>query len=200
MKKILALLLAMFMLASLTACGKKETEKNDTTETEPVVEEAVLEGVEAPVDILNTVWGTYADDEKFFAMGGDYDNIVDNAPGAVDVSNKENLYSLLVCDETASAMIDGAASLMHAMNANTFTGAAYHLTDGADMAAFSDAMKAAIESNQWLCGFPEKLLVVKLSNDYAVVAYGAADIIDNFGTKIAGSYETAETLVDQALA
>lgn len=201
MKKILALFLAMLMLVTFTACGTKDDkEADDVKETEPAEETVVLEGVEAPVDILNTVWGTYADDEKFFAMGGDYTNIVDNAPGAVDVSDTETLYSLLVCDETAAGMIDGAASLIHAMNANTFTGAAYHLADGADMAAFTDAMKAAIESNQWICGFPEKMLIVKLSDDYAVVAYGAADIVDNFGTKLADSYETAQTVVDAPLA
>lgn len=199
MKKLLALLLAMLMLVSLTACGGKE-EKKEEKETDPVVDEVVLEGVEAPIDILSTVWATYGEDEAFFAMGGDYDNIVDNAPGVVNVSNTENLYSLFACDETASAMIDGAASLMHGMNANTFTAVAYHLAEGSDMAAFTDAMKTAIEGNQWICGFPEKLVIVTLSDDYAVVAYGAADIVDNFGAKLAASYETAESVVDQPLA
>ncbi|MBE6687592.1 MAG: hypothetical protein E7591_10265 [Ruminococcaceae bacterium] len=200
MKKILALLLAMFMLVSLTACGSKKTDEKDDKETQPKEEAVVLEGVEAPVDILNTVWDSYADDEKFFAMGGDANNVVDNAPGAFDITDTESLYATLVCDETAAGMIDGAASIVHGMIANNFTGAAYHLAEGSDMAEFTDAMKTAIEGNQWICGFPEKMLIVTLSDDYAVVAFGSADIVDNFGTKLADSYETAETVVDAPLA
>ena len=74
MKKVLAIVLSVLMLVSLTACGGNGGA-------------AKLEGVSAPVDVLNTVWGTYGDDEKFFAMGGDYDNMVDSAPGAVDYTN-----------------------------------------------------------------------------------------------------------------
>ena len=32
-------------------------------------------------DVLNKVVSTYAEDEKFFAMGGDFTNPVDNAAG-----------------------------------------------------------------------------------------------------------------------
>ena len=38
------------------------------------------------------------------------------------------MYMLYIPAENVS-MIDEAASLIHAMNANTFTGAAFHLTD-----------------------------------------------------------------------
>ena len=72
MKKPIALFLCVILLISLCACGKTASK---------------LEGVEAPVDILSTVWSSYAEEEKFFAMGGDMNNIVDNAPGAFDVAD-----------------------------------------------------------------------------------------------------------------
>ena len=97
-------------------------------------------------------------------------------------------------------MIDGAASLMHAMNANTFTGAAYHVADAGNLDAFVAAMKGAIESNQWMCGFPEKLIIATLGEDYAVVAFGAADIIDNFKTKLTAAYPVTVIAVEEALA
>lgn len=184
MKKITALFLCMITLISLCACGK------------PAVK---LEGVEAPADILTTVWNSYAEEEKFYAMGGDMNNIVDNAPGAFDVADTESLAAQLVCPQDAAAMIDGAASLTHAMNANTFTGAAYHVADPGDLDAFVAAMKDGIEGNQWMCGFPEKLLIATLGEDYAVVAFGAADIIDNFHAKLTAAYPDAVIAVNEGL-
>ena len=187
MKKVLAIALSVLMLVSLTACGGNGGA-------------AKLEGVSAPVDVLNTVWGTYGEDEMFFAMGGDYDNMVDSAPGAVDHTNVETMQSLLVCPADAAAMVDGAASLIHAMNANTFTAGAYHIAEGADQAAFVSAMQTAIKGNQWMCGFPEKLVIATLASDYAVVAFGASDIVDTFKTKLSASYDVTVFAVEEALA
>lgn len=187
MKKIIAICLAALMLVALAACagGGAETPK--------------LEGVEAPVDILSATWAKYADDEKFFAMGGDFNNVVDNAPGAYDITDAEALASQLVCTGDAATMIDGAASLMHAMNANTFTGAAYHLTDAKNADAFVAAMQENIKNNQWMCGFPETLLIVTLG-DYVVVSFGAADITATFKTHLTASFESATVAVEEAIA
>lgn len=184
MKKIVSLFLCIVMLFTLCACGKPA---------------AKLEGVEAPVDILTTVWNSFSEEEKFFAMGGDMNNIVDNAPGTFDIADSESLAATLVCPQDAAAMIDGAASLMHAMNANTFTGAVYHVADTGDLDAFVAAMKDAIENNQWMCGFPEKLVIATLGEDYVVVTFGAADIIDNFKTKLTAAYPVAVIAVDEGL-
>ncbi len=186
MKKIIAICLAALMLVALAACagGGSETK---------------LEGVEAPVDILNATWEKYAEDEKFFAMGGDFNNIVDNAPGAFDIADTESLAAQLVCKDDAATMIDGAASLIHAMNANTFTGAAYHLTDAKNAEAFVAAMKENIKNNQWMCGFPETLLIVTLG-DYVVVSFGAADITETFKTHLTASFEGAVVAVEEAVA
>ena len=189
MKKILAMILSVMMLMSLAACNG-----------EPAVDAPKLEGVEAPVDILNTVWENYDEANKFFAMGGDWTTPVDNAPGAVDVSTPDFLTSNLVCGGDATAMVDGAASLIHGMNANTFTGAAYHLVAGTDKAAFADAMKANLNGNQWMCGFPEKMLIASLTDEYAVVAFGAADLVDTFKAELTEAYAVTEILVDEALA
>lgn len=183
MKKVISLALALVMLLSFTACGGQK-----------------LEGVEAPIDVLNTVWNSYDEADKFFAMGGDYANIVDNAPGAVDIADAETLQALLACPADAAAMIDGAASLLHAMNANTFTGACYHLADGVKADDFIAAMKAGIETQQWLCGAPEQLSIAQLSDDYVVVAYGAADLIATFEGKLTAAYPTTAYAVQEALA
>lgn len=185
MKKLVSLLAVFAIVFAFASCGADKA--------------PVLEGVSAPVDILNTVWATYAEEEKFFAMGGTGAAPVDGAPGAVDVADTESLSYQLVCSAEAIALIDGAASIMHAMNANTFTGAAYHLTDAANKDAFVAAMKSSISSNQWMCGFPEKLLIVSIS-DYVVVTFGAADITETFKTKLITSYDIAVIEIEEAIA
>ncbi len=182
MKKVISLMLAIAMVFCFASCGAPK-----------------LEGVEAPIDILNKVWSSYGEAETFFAMGGDYNNMVENAPGAVDITDTATLQSLLACPENAAGMIDGAASLIHAMNANTFTGAAYHIADGKNADEFITAMQEGIANQQWLCGAPEQLLIAKLSADYVVVAYGAADLVNTFSAKLTAAYETTEAVVNEAL-
>ena len=109
MKRTLSLMLALVMAVSLMACGKKDDGKNNA---------------DAPADslaLLTKVWDSYTDDEKFPAAGGDYETSVDDAPGAFDPSNADNLNFLLTVPTEDASLIDDAASLMHMMNANTFT-------------------------------------------------------------------------------
>ncbi len=189
MKKLLALILAGLMIFTFAACGKKADGNN--------ADGNKLEGVEAPVDILTAIWDTYdAETEKFFAMGGDFETPVDNAPGTFNISNKENATAQLVCSENALAMVDGAASLIHAMNANTFTGAAYSIKEGSSADEFITAMKSAIQGNQWMCGFPEKVLTAKVTDDYVVVAFGNGEIIETFKGKLTAQYDFAVVEVE----
>ncbi len=228
MKKLLALILAGAMLVSFAACGGNESNEEETTtnasqevqgdvadETtapeETQAEEATdaeEDATKAPAasnadvadaaDLLSKVWATYAEEEKFFAMGGDMENIVDGAPGKFDVSKVEDLDGTLGLPQASAAQIDDAASILHAMNANTFTGAAYHLTAGTDAAAFVDALKANIQARHWMCGIPEKLLIVTVG-DYVVAAFGAGDIIENFKTKLAAQFDAAEVVVEEPI-
>ena len=57
-------------------------------------------------------------------------------------------------------------------------------------------MKNSIKNNQWICGFPEKLLVAELTDEYVVIAFGAGQIIDTFEAKLAAKYEIAVITVE----
>ena len=142
MKKFLSILLAFLLTFSLAGCTKKQSSKEDTSPKDAL-------------EILTTVWSSYSDDNKFQAMGGDYNNMTDNKPGKFDVSDTESLRSLLIVPEDSAGLIADAASLIHAMNANTFTGSAFHLSDPKTLNTFADSLKESILGNQWMCGFPE---------------------------------------------
>ena len=220
MNKIIALLLVAVMALSLAACGTTtpaettgttaavettvDTTPVETTEavedTTPVetTEGAVAAAENAASKVLNNIWALYTEDTKFFAMGGDYNAMVDGAAGVVDVTVTDFLNVSLIVPEAELANIAEAASLLHAMNANTFTGAAYVLAEGADEAAFVAAMQTAIQGNQWMCGFPETLLIAKCDG-VIVVAFGNGEVMTVFNTNLTTAYAEAEILVNEAI-
>ncbi len=153
-------------------------------------------------DVLNKVISTYAEEEKFFAMGGDFTNPVDNAAGIYSLEDKESVVATLHISEDLIGQIDEAGSFMHAMNANTFTSAAFHLTDAKSAETFAASLKDSITSTQWMCGIPEKLVMYTINGgEYVVYAVGAADLIDNFSAKLVAAYgEAAVETVNEAIA
>ena len=188
MKKLIALLMAMVMVLSLAACGKK-------AEAKPSVE------VEVPgsaLEVLETIWALYSDDEKFPVMGGDLNNMVDGAPGAYNVEDAEALsYQLLVpADQVAN--IDEAASLFHGMMLNNFTCGVFHITGDAD--AFASAMVNAVKNNQWMCGFPETMLVSVVGGEYVLMAFGINDAMNPFIAKFGEAYPEAVIVSNEPIA
>ena len=193
MKKRIVLLICGMMILSLFGCGKKE----DVTET-PAPEAATVDVADA-TELLTNVWGTYTEAELFPIGGGDYENVVMDAPGKYDVSKAEEMDSVLGLPQSNAAMIDDAASMMHMMNANTFTCGAYHLTDASKQQAFADALKENIMNRQWMCGFPDTLLIASVGNEYVVSAFGNAEIMETFKTKLTAQYEAAEVMYEESL-
>ena len=137
MKRILTMLLALAMVVSVVACGKKS---NDSAN-------------DKPVDVLTKVWATYKDNEKFAAGGGDAEHTVMDGPGQYDISDVEGLDAQLGFPQASVALIDDAASLVHMMNANTFTAGAYYVSDVNEVEMLVEDMKDNIMSRQWICGY-----------------------------------------------
>lgn len=218
MKKLLVALLFVTMSFALFGCGKtneenvpsdeviseENTEEVSEENTENVSEdssESVVVSDNGSVAILSDVWNTYAEDEKFAVMGGDFENMVDGAPGAFDVTNIENMSGTFQIPADIAGNIDEGASLVHAMNANTFTGAALHLSDVSQMEAFTTSLKDGIMGTQWMCGFPDTLVIFTVNNEYVVYAYGNAEAIDNFKNKVTEVYgENAVLVAEESLA
>ena len=153
-------------------------------------------------DVLNKVFTTYAEEEKFFAMGGDMANPVDGAAGIYSLEDKEGMVATLHVTEDLIGQVSEAASYMHAMNANTFTSAAFKLSDASTSEAFATALKDSVLATQWMCGFPEKIVMYTINGgEYVVYAVGAADLLDNFSAKLATVYgEAAVEVVNEAIA
>lgn len=194
MKKFMLVLLSVAMIFSFTACGDKDNSDKTTEET---TEERVE--ITDSLEIFTSVWETYADEEKFAICGGDYNNSVMDSAGSFSVSDAEALDSILGVPSDAAALIDGAASMMHMMNANTFTAGAYHLSDAAKQEEFCSKVKDNIMNRQWMCGFPDTLLVVTIGDEYVVSAFGKADNMETFKNKLVAQYPTAKVVYEESL-
>lgn len=185
MKRLVAFALAMTMALSFTACGG-----NNSSNSGQGQEEVQQVEIADTAELLTKVWEAYPG-EKFAAMGGGYDNSVVDVPGTINHTDTETMEALLGMPADAGQYVHDAASLIHMMNANTFTAGAYRMNDGNDVQAFADLMKDALMSRQWMCGIPEKLMIVSVGSDYVVTVVGAADLLDNFKTALDEVYGAA---------
>ena len=210
MKKKIALLLLAVMTISLVGCGEKNTtgSNDDVVNNDQVVEDNVDDTTnednantetEGAVSILQTIWATYEDENKFAAGGGDSHNMVMDEPGVFDAKNTEELDATLGFPADYTDKIDDAASLMHMMNANTFTGGVYHVTNADDVTAVADALKENIMNRQWMCGFPETLIIVVVDDNYVISAFGNGEIIETFKNKTTDAFENATVLYEESL-
>ena len=172
-KKLGIILLSVLMFGVLGGCTGNKTDTNSTK-----VEIASSE------DLLNQVWDTFEEDKKFAAYGGDFGHLVDGKAGNFDMSDEETLVYTLFIPQESVGLIDEAASLIHMMNANTFTGAAFHVKDEGQTQALVDALKNNIMSTQWMCGFPDTLNIFVVNGEYVVSAFGNAEIMENFKAQL----------------
>ena len=208
MKKVIALLLAVLTVCSLAACAAKapaedqtdkdQTTENQTTEDQKPEEETVK--IPDALTLLNEVWAKYAEEDKFAAAGGDYDeaNMKDDAPGKVGLAKPEDVEYLLSFPQADVEKIDDAASLMHMMNANTFTCGAFHVTSKDDVETVASDLRDAIQSKQWMCGFPDKLVIFTY-DQYVVSLYGDEELVNTFRDKFTATYSDSTIAYDEAI-
>ena len=151
-----------------------------------------------PLSVLNTVWGTYSEDEKFPAAGGDYEHAVDGAPGSFDVSNGDSLASQLTFPAGDAGLIDSAAALTHMMNSNTFTCGAFHVASKDNVSQLAQDLRSEFQGKHWMCGFPDKLVVASMGQ-YVVSVYGDEELVNTFRDKLKSSYPSVTVLYDENL-
>ncbi len=188
--KVTALVLALAALFALAGCASQGQKPEETQGAQ----------IEDALTLLNTVWDSYAEEEKFPAAGGDFseENMNAEGPGKFGLEDTQALDSVLGLPQEAAGMVDDAASLMHMMNANTFTCASFRTAEGADTAELAAALEESIMNRQWMCGFPDKLVIMEIGG-YVVSAFGNEELIDTFKDKTTAAYPEAELVCEKAI-
>ena len=196
MKKLSSILLVVAMVFACIACGNT---KNNGAEVKDATE------------ILTKAWEEYnksaSEDLKFPVGGGNIENfeliVMDNA-GKCDTSlegAKDALSTSFCISADAIDMTDDVANMMNMMMANNFSAAAYHIADKANVEKVVNDIKDKTMNNQWMCGFPEKLIIVTVNDDYVVSAFGNGQVIEAFKTAITTVYGKAAVVsVEENLA
>lgn len=196
MKKLVVLLATVVMVLSCVACGGKEVAGNNAAKVE----------IADANEILTKVWDEYktsaSEEIQFPVAGGNVEAMVMDASAKFELtydSAKEVLvYSYCIPEESID-MTDDIATMMNMMMANNFTSAAYHVADAANVETVVTSIKDATLNNQWMCGFPEKLIIVTIDN-YVVSAFGNGMVIDAFKTAITTVYgDAAVVSVEESL-
>ena len=219
MKRTLSLILIFTMLLSLAACGSKDAAPPDddnappqeqgggeeqsggttgTPKPETPAEDKPAAAVDDALTILNAIWNTYSDEEKFPAAGGDSEHAVDGAPGSFDVSNADSLSYQLTFPADDASLIDSAASLVHMMNLNTFTCGAFHVADANNVARLADDLRTTIQAKHWMCGFPDKMFIAT-SGNLIVAVYGDEELVNTFRDKLQAAYSGAVVITDEPI-
>lgn len=193
-KQILAVMLAAAIAGSMTACAGK----GNTNQTEQTTE--AKETVSDPLEILQAVWDKFPENDRFEAAGGDMteENMVDNGPGRFGIENADSMDSTLGFPPSDLEKIDSAASLMHMLNANTFTCGAYHVKNASDVEMVAADLKSQILQRRWMCGFPERLVITSVDN-CLVSVFGHDDLITEFQKYLADAYPQAKVISDDPI-
>lgn len=221
-KKIATLLIAGMVMAAMTGCngkkaddaGKSKTESSMTGDkksssmtdekkegsSSKVEKEGEKKSMFAAADeVLNKVLEAYKEDQLFPVEGGDVEKPVMNKAGVYDISKKDELDQFLGLPKNLVDQIDGAASMIHQLNANTFTSASYHLKDGTDAKVFVKEIYDYLEKRQWVCGAPDTFLAIQVDGGYVITVFGKKELMDVFKEHATTVLTGSEVILEEGL-
>ena len=84
------------------------------------------------------------------------------------------------------------------MNENMFTCGAYHFVDGTNVTELANAIEENIQSRQWWCGFPEKVIIIQLPGNYLISIFGQS-LATTFADIVVSSVEGAQILINNPI-
>lgn len=203
MKRLTILFFMVMLIFMLAGCGSGNGgsqsgmgENSEESEESQYGESEESKYGEA-LDVLSAIRQSYKEEDMFAIYGGNQENAVMDAPGKFDISKTEEMKVNLGLPEELWDDIDDAASMVHMMNANIFTGAVYHLKDGTDSNDFADVVKTNIMATQWICGQPDTLVIIEVKGNYIITAYGEAGIMETFKDNALSALDGSQVIMEE---
>ena len=150
------------------------------------------------VDVLTAIWEAMGAERQPASYGGHISEENMGGPYTYDLSYAEDLAATLLLPEDQMDKVIDAATVVHMLNANSMTAGVLKMKEGTDVQAFAKAVSERISGNQWMCGFPEKMAIIQIDEDYLFVAYGLLELIDPMVDNMDSSW-TVNALYNQIL-
>lgn len=202
MKKYLAYVFVLCVM--LVACGNTEEENHtELTQGTEIVQETESEfwiEIEDAADILLKTWKEYENGEHFKIMGGHFSAPSIGLPAKYDLSQTTDLVQMYCFPENQFSVVDDAATVIDLYNAARFTAGAYHVMESGMEQGLIDGIKSQVANNEWHGEKPEKLMIIKVDDQYVVSVYGREILVDQFKQKLESVYQTMiEVVVEEKL-
>lgn len=227
MKKILALILALAMALSLVACGNSDTPENNDVNVEnngetnndvktPVAESATALLEKAHDSFLTNLAPAFgaANGEEIKGYFASYETetvtetdsetgeefsyeMPKSGPGKIELTDVDTLTTITLFPQESIEKLASASVFFNMMNLNNGTFSAFELKDAADAEAIASALKDKISTNNWMCGFPERYVIITVDN-FVVASFGLADSTNAFKDAFTSTYEGANVVCDEA--
>ena len=212
MKK-LVLLLAAAMLLGLSGCRMQmdpATTAPVTTPPAATVPPTATTGPTVPstssgtagtgaAQLLEAIWDSYEQEERFAAYGGTVEHSVADAPGDLNMASADELTNAYLIPGDLLGQVEEGASLVHMMNSNIFTAAVLKMKPTGQLRAFADRWRSAIRENRWICGQPDRLLMLAVDEEHLLMAFGSSDAMEVFRSKAGQVYGQSRTLYDEPI-
>lgn len=210
MRKCLTALLICAILFALSGCKKAPVQQPDPTQ--PSVPQATPVPTPTPEDepddtptatdnpaltVMLRIWEQFEGDKDVYIGGSSTDYRL-ATPWQVLLSDKDFLQGALFLSEAQVPKVKAAASLMHSLNTNNLTVGAIALEEGVDFEAFAAKVKDRILQNQWVCGRPGGMRIVKVE-ECLLILYGSGSYSSSFVEALNEAYPEAEVLYQETI-
>jgi hypothetical protein len=215
MKRIVVILLCALLVGMLAGCRSNVPQETDgsivptdtqTPSTAPTQQSEFTEPMmqvgtadTGSAQILQKIWDSYGEEERFAVYGGSVEMSVSDGPGDLDISAVEELTTRYLLPQDKLNMVTEGASLVHLMNNNIFTAVVIRLADGGQSKDFADSWRAVIRDNRWICGQPDRLLIAQPDKDHILMVFAGEDAMALFEGKLASAYPDSQTLYKEAI-
>lgn len=150
--------------------------------------------ISSALSVLETVWNSYAEEERFFVVGGNQENAKEGAPAAFDVEKTEELESMFLVPKKEASSVEDAASMVHAMNTNVFSSVVFQIKEGVDIKSFMAMLEKEGSEKKWLCGAPEILSISQLNEDTISLTFGTEENVKKFVDILSSKYKDILTI------
>lgn len=163
-------LLAASLLAGCTGTKPPEI----TAPATPTGARAYPPGSTSSASLLADIWAQYGQEERFAVFGGLMEHPVENAPGDLDMEQKELWLGRFSIPVAHGQAISSGAAMSHLMNGNLWTVVALRLDSGENVVPMARDWQQALQNRYWVAGRPARLLLAR-AGEHLVMAYGSRD-------------------------